>query len=76
MHIEAAGYRVVVPDMRGYGASPKPDDTGQLEAMRAATAELRMETLLPGAGHWIQQERPEATNRALIAFLRGLGDFS
>jgi pimeloyl-ACP methyl ester carboxylesterase len=49
---------------------------GQLEAMRAATADLRSESLLPGAGQWIQQERPEATSRALIAFLRDLGDFS
>jgi pimeloyl-ACP methyl ester carboxylesterase len=23
----------------------------------------------PGAGHWIQQEAPEATNKALVAFL-------
>jgi len=49
---------------------------GQLENMRAATADLRMEISVPGAGHWIAQERPDATNRALIAFLRGLEDFS
>jgi pimeloyl-ACP methyl ester carboxylesterase len=47
---------------------------GQLDSMRKATADLRVELSLPGAGHWIQQERPEETNQALIEFLRGVGD--
>jgi pimeloyl-ACP methyl ester carboxylesterase len=28
--------------------------------------------LVPGAGHWIQQERPAETNEALLRFLAGL----
>jgi pimeloyl-ACP methyl ester carboxylesterase len=28
--------------------------------------------LLPGCGHWTQQERPVEVNAALVAFLRGL----
>jgi pimeloyl-ACP methyl ester carboxylesterase len=28
--------------------------------------------LLPGAGHWIQQERPAEVNRLLIEFLASL----
>ena len=28
--------------------------------------------VLPGVGHWTQQEQPEATNRHLIEFLDGL----
>ena len=28
--------------------------------------------MLPGCGHWTQQERPDEVNAALIAFLRGL----
>ena len=28
--------------------------------------------ILPGAGHWIQQESPEETNAALISFLDAL----
>lgn len=35
-------------------------------------ADYRGETVLPGCGHWIQQERPDDTNRLLIDFLRGL----
>jgi pimeloyl-ACP methyl ester carboxylesterase len=33
---------------------------------------LRETEILPGCGHWTQQERPEAVNAAMIGFLRGL----
>ena len=33
---------------------------------------LRGKVLLEGAGHWIQQERPQAVNDALISFLSSL----
>ncbi len=33
---------------------------------------LRTNVLLPGAGHWIQQERPAEVNRLLLQFLQGL----
>jgi pimeloyl-ACP methyl ester carboxylesterase len=33
---------------------------------------LRQRVLLPGAGHWIQQEQPEELNRLLVDFLKGL----
>jgi pimeloyl-ACP methyl ester carboxylesterase len=29
--------------------------------------------LLLGIGHWTQREAPQATNEALLRFLRGLG---
>lgn len=34
--------------------------------------DFRGTTLIDGAGHWIQQERPAETNRALETFLAGL----
>jgi pimeloyl-ACP methyl ester carboxylesterase len=34
--------------------------------------DFRGSTLVPGAGHWVQQEAPEAVNEALLAFLAGL----
>jgi pimeloyl-ACP methyl ester carboxylesterase len=34
--------------------------------------DLRGRHVLPDAGHWIQQERPEAVNRLLLDFLRGI----
>jgi pimeloyl-ACP methyl ester carboxylesterase len=38
----------------------------------AACADFRGSTIIPGAGHWVQQEAPEATNAALEAFLKGI----
>ncbi|MCQ8194310.1 alpha/beta fold hydrolase [Streptomyces rugosispiralis] len=38
----------------------------------AAVPHARDAIVLPGCGHWIQQERPEDVNEALIAFLRSL----
>jgi pimeloyl-ACP methyl ester carboxylesterase len=29
----------------------------------------RSKTVIPGAGHWIQQERPVEVNRLLLEFL-------
>ena len=34
--------------------------------------QLRATILLPGCGHWTQQERPDQVNAAMIEFLRGL----
>ena len=34
--------------------------------------DFRGSTIIPGAGHWVQQEAPEATNAALAGFLRSL----
>lgn len=35
-------------------------------------AEFRGTTIIPGVGHWVQQEAPEETNAALEAFVRSL----
>jgi pimeloyl-ACP methyl ester carboxylesterase len=42
------------------------------EALPATVADLRANVLLPGAGHWVQQERPADVNRLLCDFLAGL----
>jgi pimeloyl-ACP methyl ester carboxylesterase len=34
-----------------------------------ACARMRGIHLVEGAGHWVQQERPEAVNRRLLEFL-------
>ena len=48
-------------------------DREQLEQrMRPVVPDLRHIEWLEGAGHWIQQERPEECNRALLAFLQDL----
>ena len=44
---------------------------GRLEAMRdKICTDLRGIHLLEGAGHWVQQEQPEAVSRLLVQFLR------
>jgi pimeloyl-ACP methyl ester carboxylesterase len=57
-----AGDRDVVLDMR-------PDAYKNLENH---VANLYKKHLIPGAGHWIQQERPKEINQLLIDFLRSL----
>jgi pimeloyl-ACP methyl ester carboxylesterase len=41
-------------------------------AMRDLVPNLRQLLLLPGCGHWTQQERPAEVNAALIEFLKSL----
>jgi pimeloyl-ACP methyl ester carboxylesterase len=41
---------------------------GGIEAQRKLIPDLRVETILPGGGHWIQQERPDEVTDALIDF--------
>lgn len=68
------GKRIEVPARYIAGASDwgvyqKP---GDFEAMQAtACADFRGAYLVPGAGHWVQQEQPEATVELLLDFLRG-----
>ena len=40
--------------------------------LRAVATDLRNIVMIPGVGHWTQQEAPDVTNRALLEFLRGL----
>jgi pimeloyl-ACP methyl ester carboxylesterase len=47
-------------------AQPNP------ESMRSNLTDLRSFTMLEGVGHWPQLEAPDATNAALLAFLRSL----
>ena len=43
-----------------------------LESMRNDLTDLRSFVMLEGVGHWPQFEAPEATNKALLAFLKKL----
>lgn len=45
---------------------------GALEQQRELLKDLRMEAILPDAGHWIQQERPAECTDALLRFVRDL----
>ncbi len=47
------------------------DPTGP-ERMRNLLPDYRGEVIIPGSGHWVQQETPSAFNDALLGFLRTL----
>jgi pimeloyl-ACP methyl ester carboxylesterase len=42
------------------------------EAMDGWVTDLRERIVVPGAGHWVQQQAPEQVNAALLGFLAGL----
>ena len=42
---------------------------GAVDVMKEQLPGFRGGTVVEGAGHWIQQERPAETNTALLAFL-------
>ena len=43
-----------------------------VDHLHESVPNLRKLVVLPGCGHWTQQERPEAVNTELITFLNGL----
>jgi pimeloyl-ACP methyl ester carboxylesterase len=40
-----------------------------IDIMRSRTPDLRQVTIIPDAGHFVQQEQPAATNAAILSFL-------
>ena len=42
------------------------------EAMRGWVADLRAQVVIEDAGHWVQQQEPDAVNAALLEFLHTL----
>lgn len=42
------------------------------EAMHGWVTDLRASVVVPGAGHWVNQESPEAVNQALIQWLEAI----
>ena len=73
-----AGVPVTVPALYVAGdrdlvvAFPGTDQL--LANLRHFVPALRNIQMLPGCGHWTQQERPSEVNAAIIDFLRGLPD--
>ena len=71
-----AGLKVTVPAL--YVAGDRdlvvgfPGAAQLIANLKTFVPELRETIMLPGCGHWTQQERPDEVNAALIKFLRGL----
>ncbi|MEZ5851988.1 MAG: alpha/beta fold hydrolase [Hyphomicrobiaceae bacterium] len=69
-----SGVRIAVPATFIAGASDwgVHQMPGALERMEGQVCtDYRGTHLVPGAGHWVQQEQPAATVRLLLAFLEG-----
>jgi pimeloyl-ACP methyl ester carboxylesterase len=49
-----------------------PGAAEMLARLRAVAPRLRDPVLLPGCGHWTQQERPDEVSKAMIGFIREL----
>ena len=73
-----AGARIEVPALYMAGdrdlvvAFPGMDKL--LANLKVFAPQLRDTLMLPGCGHWTQQERPDEVNAAMIDFLRSLPD--
>ncbi|MBV9756939.1 MAG: alpha/beta hydrolase [Alphaproteobacteria bacterium] len=71
-----AGARVTVPALFVAGERDLVLRFGGMDqllaALPAVVPQLRPTVILPGCGHWTQQERPEAVNAAMLGFLQSL----
>jgi pimeloyl-ACP methyl ester carboxylesterase len=50
-----------------WGVYQKPGDLEQMQ--QSACTQMRGCHLIPGAGHWVQQEQPERVSELLLRFL-------
>jgi pimeloyl-ACP methyl ester carboxylesterase len=70
---QLAGARIAQPVLFIAGAQDvviRGATAEQLTAtMRPVATDLRGVKLFPGAGHWVQQERPDETNEAIVQFV-------
>lgn len=70
-HLE--GVKIDCPSLFIAGSTDPVIRFTPMHKMTAMLGDLRGSLILDGAGHWIQQQRPEEVNAALIEFARGLG---
>ena len=72
-----AGLKVTIPAL--YVAGDRdlvvafPGAAELIANLKRFVPELRNTLMLPGCGHWTQQERPQEVNAAMLEFLHGLG---
>jgi pimeloyl-ACP methyl ester carboxylesterase len=67
-----AGANVTMPALYVAGALDPVVRFVPADLMEGWVRDLRGSVLLPNAGHWVQQEQPDAVNRLLLDFLAGL----
>ena len=72
---EHHGKRIDIPSLfiagaADWGVRQKPGDFENMQS--SACSDFRGAHLIDGAGHWVQQEQPEETNRLILNFLQSL----
>jgi pimeloyl-ACP methyl ester carboxylesterase len=67
-----AGRRVEQPAMFLTGERDPVRKFSPGETMAGWLTDMRANIVVPGAGHWVQQQAPQAVNEALLDFLAGL----
>ena len=78
-HAVAAGLDPAIPAAIEAGRRPEkltPDEAlvyDLVGAMAEWVPDLRGTVMLPGVGHWTQQEQPAEVNAALLEFLSAVG---
>lgn len=69
---ELATARVEQPALFVIGERDPARKLAPVDSMTQMVPNLREVCVVPGAGHWVQQERPAEVNAALLGFLRAL----
>ncbi|MEC3918317.1 alpha/beta fold hydrolase [Nocardia sp. CDC160] len=69
-HLE--GVKIGQPSLFIAGSTDPVIQFTPIQKMSAVLSDLRGSIILEGAGHWIQQQRPEEVNAALIDFARSV----
>jgi pimeloyl-ACP methyl ester carboxylesterase len=69
---DLAGAKVEVPALFIAGERDTVLKMTPPEIMDGWVSDLRAKVLIPGAGHWVQQERPHAVNDELLRFLKAI----
>ena len=69
---DIAGAVVTQPAMFVTGSRDPARNPGAIERLTECVPDLRMVEVLPGCGHWTQQERPREVSSLLVRFLEGL----
>jgi pimeloyl-ACP methyl ester carboxylesterase len=65
-----AGYHVLVPDRHGDAGSAIAHRMEYVVSMQLPLPDFRGSILVDDAGHWTQQQRPDAFNTALFESLK------